>query len=83
MHQMAISLIKKGKEVLKMIIDIMPDQLRLGYALWTRKVVKELIEREFGIVLAITTMGDYLCNGASVHKSLKKELMSRALDVKE
>ena len=28
--------------------------------MWTRKAVKELVERQFGIVLAITTMGDYL-----------------------
>ena len=43
-----------------MIVDKMPDQLKLDYALWTRKAVKELVEREFGVVLAINTMGDYL-----------------------
>lgn len=48
------------KEIQKMIVDVMPDQLKLDYALWTRKAVKELVEREFGIVLAINTMGDYL-----------------------
>ena len=47
-------------EVQNMIIDKMPDQLKLDFSLWTRKAVKELVEREFGIVLAITTMGDYL-----------------------
>jgi len=44
----------------KMIVDKMPDQLKLDFALWTRKAVKELVEREFKIVIAITTMGDYL-----------------------
>jgi hypothetical protein len=34
----------------------MPDQLKLDYALWTRKAVKALVEREFGVVLAINTM---------------------------
>ncbi|MCF6270827.1 MAG: helix-turn-helix domain-containing protein, partial [Melioribacteraceae bacterium] len=29
-----------------MIIDKMPDQLKLSFSLWTRKAVKELIERE-------------------------------------
>ena len=48
------------KSIQVMITDIMPDQLKLDYALWTRKAVKELVEREFGIVLAINTMGDYL-----------------------
>lgn len=47
-------------EVQKMIVDKMPDQLKLDYALWTRKAIKELVEREFGVVLALTTMGDYL-----------------------
>jgi transposase len=44
----------------KMLVDKMPEQLKLDFALWTRKAVKELVEREFGIVLAVTTMGDYL-----------------------
>lgn len=43
-----------------MITDVMPDQLKLDFALWTRKAVKELVEREYGIKLAINTMGDYL-----------------------
>lgn len=51
---------KQEQEIQKMIIDTMPDQLKLVYALWTRKAVKELVEREFKIVLAINTMGDYL-----------------------
>lgn len=47
-------------EIQKMIVDKMPEQLKLDFALWTRKAIIELIEREFGIVLALTTMGDYL-----------------------
>ena len=51
----------------------MPDQLKLSYSLWTRKAVKELIERELGIVLAITTTGDYLRKwGYSPQKPKKK-----------
>ncbi|MDT8416487.1 MAG: helix-turn-helix domain-containing protein, partial [Lutibacter sp.] len=33
------------KAIKLMIIDRMPDQLKLDYALWTRKAVKELVER--------------------------------------
>lgn len=44
----------------RMIVDKMPEQLKLDFALWTRKAVKELVEKEFGVILAITTMGDYL-----------------------
>jgi transposase len=52
--------VAQEKAIQLMIIDKMPDQLKLDYALWTRKAVKELVYREFGIVLAINTMGDYL-----------------------
>lgn len=51
---------EQEKQIQKMITDVMPEQLKLDYALWTRKAVKELVEREFGVVLAINTMGDYL-----------------------
>ena len=61
------------KKVQTMIVDAMPDQLKLPYSLWTRKAVKELVEREFGIVLAINTMGNYLRSwGFSPQKPKKK-----------
>ncbi|AWF80578.1 hypothetical protein BTJ40_07015 [Microbulbifer sp. A4B17] len=37
-----------------------PDQLKFNYALWARKAVMELIEREYGIKIPIRTVGDYL-----------------------
>lgn len=52
--------LSQEKSIQLMIVDKMPDQLKLDYELWTRKAVKELVEREFGVVLAINTMGDYL-----------------------
>jgi transposase len=64
---------KHELSIQKMIIDTMPDQLKLPYALWTRKAVKELIFREFNVVLAITTTGDYLRSwGYSPQKPKKK-----------
>lgn len=61
------------KEIQNMIIDTMPDQLKLPYSLWTRKAVKELVEREFGVVMAINTMGDYLRSwGYSPQKPKKR-----------
>ncbi len=51
---------EQEKAIQNMIIDKMPNQLKLDFALWTRKAVKELVEREFGVVVAINTMGDYL-----------------------
>lgn len=47
-------------DIRRKITDKMPDQLKLPYALWTRKAIMELIEREHGVKLAIRTMGDYL-----------------------
>jgi transposase len=57
----------------KMIIDVMPDQVKLDYALWTRRAVKELIERELGVKLAVNTVGDYLRSwGFSPQKPKKR-----------
>ena len=56
-----------------MILDTMPDQLKLPYALWTRKAVKELIKRELDISIALTTTGYYLRSwGYSPQKPKKK-----------
>ncbi len=75
---------EQENEVQSLIIDTMPDQLKLDYALWTRKAVKELIEREFDIVLAITTMGDYLRKwGYSPQKPKKRAYEQSPKAVKE
>ena len=64
---------KQELRIQAMILDTMPDQLKLPYALWTRKAVKELVEREFSIVIALTTMGYYLRSwGYSPQKPKKK-----------
>jgi transposase len=65
--------VKQELEVQNMILDTMPDQLKLSYSLWTRKAVKELISRELNVELAITTTGDYLRSwGYSPQKPKKK-----------
>jgi transposase len=61
------------RQVQDMICDTMPDQLKLPYALWTRKAVMELIEREFGIKLAVTTTGDYLRSWGYTPQKPKKK----------
>ena len=83
---------EQEKSIQKMIIDKMPDQLKLPYALWTRKAIVDLIKRTFKITIAIRTMGDYLKdwgftpqkpkkkayeqNSKSVNKWLKEEYPS-------
>ncbi len=51
---------EKEKEIQKMIIDKTPDQLKLPFVLWDRKAVQELIRRQYGVNIAIRTIGDYL-----------------------
>ena len=48
------------KEIQKLIIDKTPDQLKLPFALWDRKAIRELILQIYGIKVAIRTIGDYL-----------------------
>ena len=70
-------------EVQKMIIDKMPEQLKLPYALWTRKAIKDLIKRTYKIDIAIRTMGDYLKRwGFTPQKPKKKayEQNSKAIN---
>lgn len=64
---------KEEKQIRTKIIDKTPDQLKLEYALWTRKAVQELIERETGVQLAIRSVGEYLKRwGMSPQKPQKR-----------
>ncbi|WP_313382091.1 IS630 family transposase [Proteiniphilum saccharofermentans] len=65
--------LKKERQVQKMITDKMPDQLKLDFALWTRKAVKELIEKEFGIIMSISTVGVYLRKWGFTPQKPKKQ----------
>ena len=47
-------------QIVKTVRERNPDQLRLPFALWTREAVRDLVERRFGVRLAIRTVGDYL-----------------------
>ena len=51
---------EQEKQIQKLITDKMPDQLKLPFALWTRKAIKEVIEREYGVKIALRTISDYL-----------------------
>lgn len=48
------------KAVQAMICEKTPDQLKLAFALWTRRAVCELVEREYDIRLPVRTCGEYL-----------------------
>lgn len=73
----------QAKVIRGKIIDKTPDQLKLDYALWTRKSVQELILKEFNITLAIRTVGDYLKSwGMTPQKPQKRAYEQRAPEVK-
>lgn len=42
------------------IIERMPDQLKLPFALWTRAAVRELIRAKLGVALPLVSVGLYL-----------------------
>jgi transposase len=50
----------QSMRIRQMIIDALPDQLKLPFYLWTRAAVASLIKREYGITVSLTTVGRYL-----------------------
>jgi transposase len=51
---------KQAGRICGLILGKMPDQLKLPFYLWTRAAVRQLIERELGIAVSLTTVGRYL-----------------------
>ena len=75
---------KQEKLIQQLIMDKTPDQLKLAYALWTRKAVQEIIEQQVGVVLAIRTVGKYLSLwGFTPQKPLKKAYEQNPTKVKK
>lgn len=83
----AISLRKRGRrtgekrtltadqeaQIKRSLIDKMPDQLKLPFALWTRDAVKLLIKHRYGIKMPIRTVGEYLKRwGFTPQKPIKR-----------
>lgn len=50
----------QAAQVVRLIIDKRPDQLKLPFYLWTREAVAQLVEKKFGISLSVWTIGRYL-----------------------
>jgi len=70
--------------VRRIIVDKCPEQLKLPFALWTRKAIQELVQREFGLRMPIRTVGDYLKRwGFTPQKPLRRAYEQKPQRVRE
>jgi transposase len=75
---------EQEKEIRELIRDKMPEQLKLLFALWTRKSVRDLICNRTGIMIPIRTIGEYLSRwGYTPQRPLKKAYEQRPAEVKK
>ena len=74
---------EQESEVQKLICDKTPDQMKMPYALWSRRAVMELIGQRFRIKLPVRTVGLYLARwGFTPQKPMKKAYEQRPVEVK-
>ncbi len=67
-----------------MICDKTPDQLKMGFALWNRQAVVQLIQDQLGVELPIRTVGEYLKRwGFTPQKPIKKAYEQRLAEVRK
>jgi transposase len=72
------------KEIRELIRDKTPEQLKLPFALWTRKTVRDLICIRTGITIPIRTIGEYLQRwGYTPQRPLKRAYEQRPAAIKE
>ena len=72
------------KGIQRMIIDKTPNQLKLPFALWTRKAVQEAILQHCRLRLPIRTVGEYLSRwGFTPQKPIKRAYEQQPERIKE
>jgi len=70
-------------QVVRLIRDRCPDQLRLPFALWTRQAVCDLLEQRFGLEVSVWTAGRYLkAWGLTPQKPLRRAYEQNPVAVK-
>ena len=63
----------REREILKLLVDHDPEQLKIKGCLWNRDSVRELICRQCGIAMPIRTVGEYLRRwGLTVQRPAKR-----------
>jgi transposase len=76
--------VQQENRIQNLIIDKCPEQLKLPFALWTRKAIQELIEMQFDMLLPIRTIGEYLKRwGFTPQKPLRRAYEQKPQVTKE
>ena len=76
--------LKQENELQKIIQTKTPDQLKMPFALWDRKAIKELIHDHYGINMPIRTVGEYLSRwGFTPQRPLKRAYEQRPEEVRK
>ena len=66
---------EQEKEIVRIITDKNPDQLKMKCCLWTRDAVRRLIKEKYGIEMPIRTVGMYLQRwGFTVQRPAKQAI---------
>ncbi len=64
---------EQESSIQRMLVDKTPNQLKLPFALWTRKAIQEAIAQHYGVKLPIRTVGEYLHRwGFTLQKPVKR-----------
>lgn len=70
--------VEQEAQIRKLLIDKVPEQLKLDFALWTRQAVAELIELRCGFKMPIRSVGEYLKRwGFTPQKPLRRAYEQR------
>ena len=51
---------EQEKEILRILVDKTPEQLKFRECMWTRKNLAEMIRQQYGISMPLVTLGVYL-----------------------
>jgi len=74
----------QAAQIAKMVTERHPEQLKLPFCLWTREAVAQLIERQFGIVLSMWTVGRYLARwGFTPQKPIRRAFERNPEEVRQ
>jgi len=63
----------QAAQIVRMVQDHRPDQLKMPFYLWTREAVREVLWQRYGVNASLTTVGRYLAKwGFTPQKPLRR-----------